>query len=75
MNFQESFKYPLSQPAALEHHMVHVPDIYNCLLWSERGDVPLAGGATFFGTGTGTFSSGTAFFCTAGTLKTLFIFR
>jgi len=34
-------------------------------------DVPLAGGASFLGTGTGTFSSGIGLLGTSGTLKNI----
>lgn len=40
-----------------------------------RGSIPLAGGGiSFLGTAGGTFSFGTGFFGTAGTLKTLVVF-
>lgn len=41
----------------------------------RRANVPLGGGASsFLGTAIGTFSSGTGFFRTAGTLKRLICF-
>lgn len=35
----------------------------------SSGLIPLAGGSTFLGTGTGAFSSGTGFLGASGTLK------